>query len=238
MQSDNSPTQERVSAPKHLHRLSDWSQTRWQRTTLSVASLYVQKWFLPLQKPHSRIAGNEDSHERFSKARLCRRIERIQIHSAYGNGQDIVGMPVHRRTIQETPGMYGGSALPLPGVDGCSCRQILHVGLTCVKWIPRYHFIVAIEACIDLCNHLISRNSFRVPEDYGDTFRVMAEVGALSPEFAELLVSMGKFRNRLVHLYWEVDDRQVHQFLCSRLQDFRRFLKEMAQYLALCEIAE
>jgi uncharacterized protein YutE (UPF0331/DUF86 family) len=60
----------------------------------------------------------------------------------------------------------------------------------------KYHFIVALEACIDLCNHLISRNSFRVPEDYGDTFRVMAEVGALSPEFAELLVSMGKFRNR------------------------------------------
>jgi uncharacterized protein YutE (UPF0331/DUF86 family) len=102
----------------------------------------------------------------------------------------------------------------------------------------KYHFIVAIEACIDLCNHIISRNSFRVPEDYGDTFRVMAEVGALSNEFAEILVSMGKFRNRLVHLYWEVDDRLVHQFLCSRLQDFRRFLKEMAQYLALSEIAE
>jgi uncharacterized protein YutE (UPF0331/DUF86 family) len=49
---------------------------------------------------------------------------------------------------------------------------------------------------------------------------------------------MGKFRNRLVHLYWEVDDRQVHQFLGSRLQDFRRFLKELAQYLALSEIAE
>lgn len=102
----------------------------------------------------------------------------------------------------------------------------------------KYHFIVAIEACIDLCNHLISRNSFRVPEDYGDTFRVMAEVGALSPEFADVLVSMGKFRNRLVHIYWEVDDRQVHQLLCNRLQDFRRFLKEMAQYLTLNEIAE
>ena len=102
----------------------------------------------------------------------------------------------------------------------------------------KYHFIVAIEASIDLCNHLISRNRFRVPEDYGDTFRVMAEVGALSPEFAEVLLSMGKFRNRLVHIYWEVDNRQVLQLLCNRLQDFRRFLKEMAQYLALNEIAE
>lgn len=102
----------------------------------------------------------------------------------------------------------------------------------------KYHFIVAIEACIDFCNHVISRNSLRVPEDYGDTFRVMAEAGALSPEFAEELVSMGKFRNRLVHLYWEVDDRQVHQLLCSRLPDFKRFLNAMANYLGLAGIAE
>jgi uncharacterized protein YutE (UPF0331/DUF86 family) len=100
----------------------------------------------------------------------------------------------------------------------------------------KYHFIVAIEACIDLCNHVISRNRFRVPEDYGDTFRVMAEVGAMSSEFAEELVGMGKFRNRLVHLYWEVDDRQVHRFLRSRLSDFGRFLKSMAEYLGLNQL--
>jgi uncharacterized protein YutE (UPF0331/DUF86 family) len=102
----------------------------------------------------------------------------------------------------------------------------------------KYHFIVAIEACIDLCNHVISRNSLRVPEDYGDTFRVMAEAGAVSPEFAEELVTMGKFRNRLVHLYWEVDDRQVHKLLCSRLPDFKRFLNAMANYLELAGIPE
>ena len=38
----------------------------------------------------------------------------------------------------------------------------------------KYHFIVAIESCIDMCNDIISRNGFRVPEDYGDTFTVMA----------------------------------------------------------------
>jgi len=102
----------------------------------------------------------------------------------------------------------------------------------------KYHFIVAIEACIDLCNHVISRNGLRVPEDYGDTFRVMAEAGALPPEFSEELVGMGKFRNRLVHLYWEVDDRQVHRLLRERLPDFHRFLKAMANYLGLEDINE
>jgi uncharacterized protein YutE (UPF0331/DUF86 family) len=49
---------------------------------------------------------------------------------------------------------------------------------------------------------------------------------------------MSTFHHRPATSSWEVDDRQVHQLLCSRLQDFRRFLEEMAQYLALSEIAE
>jgi uncharacterized protein YutE (UPF0331/DUF86 family) len=102
----------------------------------------------------------------------------------------------------------------------------------------KYHFIVAIEACIDLCNHIIARNRFRVPEDYGDTFRVMAEVGALSAEFAEELVKMGKFRNRLVHLYWEVDDRQVQQLVCSRTRDFGKLISAIATYLELSNVAD
>ena len=66
----------------------------------------------------------------------------------------------------------------------------------------KYHLIVGIEICIDICTHLISRNGYRVPEDYGDTFMVMSEVGALDSAFSEELKKMAKFRNRLVHLYF------------------------------------
>jgi uncharacterized protein YutE (UPF0331/DUF86 family) len=73
----------------------------------------------------------------------------------------------------------------------------------------KYHFIVAIESCIDMCNHVIARNGYRVPEDYADTFKVMAEVSAFDMDFSGHLRNMAKFRNRLVHLYWRVDDKQV-----------------------------
>lgn len=95
----------------------------------------------------------------------------------------------------------------------------------------KYHFIVGIEAAIDMCNHLISRNGYRVPENYGDTFKVMEEVGALDTDFSDDLKNMAKFRNRLVHLYWEVDDRQVHEILQSRLDDFKKFLDSIARFL-------
>lgn len=95
----------------------------------------------------------------------------------------------------------------------------------------KYHFIVAIESTIDMCNHIIARNGYRVPEDYGDTFRVMGEVGALERDFAEELAKMAKFRNRLVHLYWEVDDGQVYEIIQKRLSDFKALLDAMSQFL-------
>jgi uncharacterized protein YutE (UPF0331/DUF86 family) len=95
----------------------------------------------------------------------------------------------------------------------------------------KYHFIVAIEACIDMANHIISQNGLRAPEDYADTFGVMGEVGAVEEDFALKLKTMAKFRNRLFHIYWEVDDSKVYDILQSSLEDFKRFLDSLAKYL-------
>ena len=66
----------------------------------------------------------------------------------------------------------------------------------------KYHFIVAIKSCIDMGNHIISRNGHRIPEDYGDTFTVLSEVGALPSDFSEELRHMARFWNRLVHFFY------------------------------------
>jgi len=95
----------------------------------------------------------------------------------------------------------------------------------------KYQFIVAIESSIDMCNHIISRNGYRVPEDYGDTFKVMAEEGAFEQGFSEQLVKMAKFRNRLVHLYWEIDDARVFTILEDHLGDLKKFLNSIALFL-------
>ena len=95
----------------------------------------------------------------------------------------------------------------------------------------KYHFIVAIESCIDMCNHIISRNGFRAPEDYGDTFRVMNEEGALKPDFSDELVNMAKFRNRLVHIYLEVENKQVFEILQNRLNYFKKFVDSISNFL-------
>jgi len=102
----------------------------------------------------------------------------------------------------------------------------------------KYHFIVAIESCIDICNHIISKNGYRVPEDYADTFKVMGEVGAFNNTCVEDLRNMVKFRNRLVHLYWEVEDSIIYDILQTRLQDFKKFLNSIALFLEFETLAK
>ncbi len=86
----------------------------------------------------------------------------------------------------------------------------------------KYYLIVAIEASIDICNHIISRNRFRIPEDYADTFRIMEKEGILDKGLVEKLVEMSKFRNRLVHIYWEVDDEIIYDILVEDIQNIER----------------
>jgi uncharacterized protein YutE (UPF0331/DUF86 family) len=100
----------------------------------------------------------------------------------------------------------------------------------------RYYFVVAIESCIDMCNHILSQNSYRAPEDYADTFQVLGEEGVFDEDFLKVLKDMARFRSRLIHLYWEVDDGQVYEILQSRLDDFKTFLRQIGAFLKLEEL--
>ncbi|MEW6621808.1 MAG: DUF86 domain-containing protein [Bacillota bacterium] len=93
----------------------------------------------------------------------------------------------------------------------------------------KYNLIIAIEAIIDICNHIISKNGYRVPEDYTDTFNVMAENKLFTQDFAATLIKMARFRNRLVHVYWKIDDDILYDILQNDLKDFDVFLKVFSE---------
>lgn len=96
----------------------------------------------------------------------------------------------------------------------------------------KYNFIAAIEAAIDIANHIISKKGFRAPENYADTFRTLAEAGIVKSRFSSELEKMARFRNRLVHIYWDVDIEEIWGILQSRLEDFEEYITRIGAYLA------
>lgn len=77
----------------------------------------------------------------------------------------------------------------------------------------KYHFIVAIEAIVDISNHLISKLSLGKPKSYTDVFKILGQTGIFSEDNVKTFIQMAKFRNLLVHLYWQVDKEKVYEIL-------------------------
>ena len=93
----------------------------------------------------------------------------------------------------------------------------------------KYYLQIAIETCLDLANHIIAAERFRAPKDYADAFTVLEENNILEKTIGQKLRQMAKFRNRLVHLYGEIDDVFVYEFITSDIEDIKRFRKIIIQ---------
>ena len=92
----------------------------------------------------------------------------------------------------------------------------------------KYNLQTSIEAMIDICNHIISRKRLRVPATNVESFEVVSEAGLLPADVLPVYRSMARFRNRIVHMYDDVDDSQIHEILQTRLDDIRTFVQHVA----------
>ena len=94
---------------------------------------------------------------------------------------------------------------------------------------------MAIESCLNIGNRLISLYQFKkpvdTPETYADIFIGMRRIGVVDDVFCQRLVKMAKFRNRLVHLYWEIDKETLYGFIQDDLNDFKLFEQKIVEYL-------
>jgi len=89
---------------------------------------------------------------------------------------------------------------------------------------------VSIECCLDIAHHIVADEGFRTPTDYYDTFVVLSENDILPGAFLPTLRQMVSFRNRLVHLYWDVDDATVYRILQENLSDFETYVSYVLDF--------
>jgi len=88
----------------------------------------------------------------------------------------------------------------------------------------KYNLVKVIEAIIDISNHIIARRKLGIPKTFSDTFEILGKSGLISKDEAETYKRMARFRNRLVHFYQEVNDREVYKILKNNLLNIERFI--------------
>ncbi|GAB6170633.1 DUF86 domain-containing protein [Paradesulfitobacterium aromaticivorans] len=94
---------------------------------------------------------------------------------------------------------------------------------------------LCIESCINIGNRLISMLQVDLqldaPRTYADVFREL-EKHKITQDLEPAMLDMTKFRNRLVHVYWDISPEVVYRILQTSIKDIDRFLGQVALYIS------
>ncbi len=86
---------------------------------------------------------------------------------------------------------------------------------------------VSIECMIDICDHIVAKKRLGTPDSSAECIRLVFNSGYLSKDNMENYITMTKFRNRIVHLYHDVEDEELFSIIQNNLHDFSSFIREI-----------
>jgi len=91
--------------------------------------------------------------------------------------------------------------------------------------------LIAIEAIAAICNHVLAKTAHKAPSSYADCFGGLETLGVLDRDLTGRLIRMARFRNLLIHRYWEIDPQRVLLYARENLDDLEMFLLQVGHWL-------
>jgi len=86
----------------------------------------------------------------------------------------------------------------------------------------------ALEAILDIGSHILSRIPGARPSSYRDIPRLLEKHKIIPSDFAgNQLTKMAGYRNRMVHFYGEITEKEIHQIIQEELQDLQSFCEHV-----------
>jgi uncharacterized protein YutE (UPF0331/DUF86 family) len=98
--------------------------------------------------------------------------------------------------------------------------------------LAAYHLRIAIEAVLTIGTHILSR----IPQngkkkDYTQVILSLADYNVLSKDFSQKIKGMAGYRNRLVHLYWKVEPKELLTVINENMGDLEEFIRHIEKFL-------
>ena len=94
------------------------------------------------------------------------------------------------------------------------------------------HLQVAIQACLDIANHLVASLGLERPKkEVGEVFFALAKERIISQNLAKIMKKVVGYGNILVHEYLEVERHQTYLNIQKGLKDLVSFAKEIEEFL-------
>lgn len=97
----------------------------------------------------------------------------------------------------------------------------------------KYLLLQSMEALGSICVHVLARRFQVAVSNYASCFQELEDKNVISPALSNKLRKMIRFRNIMVHRYWEVDDERVLEYARNDVQDMLLMLKAVWEFLGI-----
>jgi uncharacterized protein YutE (UPF0331/DUF86 family) len=94
----------------------------------------------------------------------------------------------------------------------------------------KYLLIQAVEAIVDVCQHLLAKTKGVVCSGYVDCIVKAGENGLIQSALAHKLRRLADLRNSLVHRYWIVDDGKLFDQCSANINDLSDFSSQIDKH--------
>jgi uncharacterized protein YutE (UPF0331/DUF86 family) len=131
--------------------------------------------------------------------------------------------PLNREVLQTRISYIEDSVRSLERFKGVSYEDF-HANLDNFR-IAFYDLHRALEAVMDIGSHILSRIPGARPSSYKDIPRLLEKHKIIPADFAaNSLTKMAGYRNRMVHFYGEITEKEIFDIIQGELGDFLTFI--------------
>src|SRR4030042_6559786 len=89
----------------------------------------------------------------------------------------------------------------------------------------------SLEAIFDVGRHIIARTAGKGIVEYKEVANALGTAGVVTKDLSERLRLMAGYRNRLIHFYHEITDRELFLIVKTNLLDMETFVKEIKTFI-------
>jgi uncharacterized protein YutE (UPF0331/DUF86 family) len=89
----------------------------------------------------------------------------------------------------------------------------------------------ALESLLDLGRHILAKGFGQAVIEYKEIALALSDKGVLTVKERELFREMAGYRNRMVHFYDEISERELYEICCQGTKDIEKLLDAMIKWI-------
>ena len=97
--------------------------------------------------------------------------------------------------------------------------------------LAEHYLRVSVDSLVDLSNHIIAVQGLGRPGSSREIGNILGQANVIPPDFVKKCIALIKLRDRLTHLYWEVEPTEVFEVLQQELINITTFLNCLLQHV-------